>query len=86
MPKKPQTLYTVQTTHPANEFQAWFADFRNNVLKIDDKKWLKNWKKLGITWTNYPSNKVTLQFRNKNARRANRVAKHFSSTVIVKLV
>jgi len=72
-------LYTVQTIHPINEFPKWFADFRKNQLRISKKKWQKEWKKLGITWTNYPPNKVTLQFKSK--RRANRVAKHFLTEV-----
>ena len=81
MPKKPQTqiLHTVQTTHPTNEFTTWFAAFRKDILRISDKKWHREWKKLGITWTNYPANKVTLQFKSK--RRANRIAKHFSTEV-----
>lgn len=81
MPKKLQTqiLHTVQTTHPINEFPEWLNAFRKNVLRISNKKWHKEWKKLGISWTNYPPNRVTLQFKSK--RRANRIAKHFSTEV-----
>lgn len=76
--KEPQIRYIVQTTH-SQPFHEWFEAFRKDVLRISTKKWREEWKKLGITWTNYPSNKVTLQFKSK--RRANRIAKHFSTEV-----
>lgn len=77
-PKGPQIRYIVQTTH-SKPFHEWFEVFRKDVLRISTKKWRREWRTLGIRWTNYPPNKVTLQFKSK--RRANRIAKHFSTDV-----